>query len=113
MQSDAAAKMLLELRKKEPDPDESKILQYLEGGTKVFVVPGLAFDLLDPTAKTIGPPDVYTDGIWAWSAELLYYISRYHIAIPNDFVLQMRSHEWVCPPVTDFDSVDMSGLFTM
>lgn len=91
-------------------PNEADILRYLRGGTQAFVILGLSSDLLSPKREVIGPPNIFTDGEWVWPADLLYYIEKYHIDVPEAFVRRMEERGWHCPPVKELHELDF-GLW--
>jgi hypothetical protein len=64
-------------------------------------VPGISYDLLAETETIIGPPHVFTDGEWAWTADEIYYLEKYHIEVPDEFVQHMKANNWKCPLVDD------------
>jgi hypothetical protein len=94
-----AIKELQRSRSEKPRPNERRVLAYLKGGAQVFLIPGIDRDLLAKTERRPGPPGVYTDGVWVWSADVVYYIEQYHIDIPEGLRLRMEQNGWVCPPV--------------
>ena len=106
MNKDEAVDLLKTVSSTSPREHESDVLNYLRGGTQVFMVPGLAVDLLNPEHVVIGPPNVFTDGEWTWSNELLFYIEHYHIEIPTAFLQKMSYEKWVCPAPHDLQELD-------
>ncbi len=94
---------LRDRRRDVPHPEEARILAYLRSGTGLIAVACTAHDLLN--GEPIGAPDVFTDGDWCWSAELPYYVERYHIQLPEEFVERMRDNEWKPPKVEDCRSI--------
>lgn len=110
MQESESIKILNSLQSDSKRPHEDDILNYLRGGKQVFSTPGLARDVLSQNRVVIGPPDIFTDGAWAWSVELLYYIGQYHISIPNALLKRMEQLQWHCPNVDSFDGLDFSNL---
>jgi len=77
--------------------DEEKIVGYLESGTVYGAMPGVEQDVLSHPPQAIGPTHIQTDGTWAWPVTLIYYVRRYHIALPEEFVRHMRLGGWRCP----------------
>src|SRR5262245_37097080 len=106
---EAAIKELNRLRSEHPRPSEHLVLAYLKGGTRIFMVPGIAIDLLSEHRRVIGAPDIYTDGVWTWSADVPFYIEEYHIDIPEEFRLRMEQNGWVCPPITETQGLRAEG----
>lgn len=110
MPEDEAIVLLNELKSGVPRPDQETILKYLRSGTQAFAIPGLAEDLLSPSRAVIGPPHIFTDGEWIWSADLLHYIQHYNVEVPAAFVRRMRERNWTCPPVMNLEELDF-GLW--
>lgn len=109
MPSEVARRLLAESCSEAPQPNESRILAYLKDGVQFLAIPGTVSDLLSDTEVTIGPPHVFTDGTWAWSADVVYYIQKYHIAVPTDFVQFMQHNNWRCPEVTNMHELKLKG----
>jgi hypothetical protein len=100
MAKDDAIKELNRLRSAQPRPNEDLALGYLKGGTQILMVPAINNDLLAENRSLIGPPNIFTDGIWIWNAEVIFYVEKYHIEIPEELRLRMEQNEWICPSVT-------------
>lgn len=59
-----------------------------------------------------GAGSLMTDGEWVWSVDLVYYLSRYHIALPADFLDHVRKSGYQAPRVPDDRSREiMAELF--
>ena len=86
-------------RSGEAHTDETKIISYLSGGHLLIATPGVVRDVFSPDGPLIGSPHVMTDGDWAWPRDLPYYVQRYHVALPGDFVEHMRRNGWDVPPL--------------
>src|SRR5438094_394054 len=80
-----------------PQEHEAEILHYLKNGLLFVATPGIVFDVLADTRKIIGAPHILTDGTWAWSKDLVYYVKEYHCRLPVDFVEHMKSRNWEPP----------------
>lgn len=70
------------------------ITDYLNSGILFIASPGLAKDILSEKNEIIGSLGVLTDGIWAWPADLGYYVSKYKVGLPMDFVEHMKDNNW-------------------
>lgn len=88
-----------------PDPCEGKILGYLDSGHKILCVMGPTVDIIDPSRPVICAPDVLSDGHWVWTADVAYYVRRYHLKLPAEFSGQMESNNWIVPPAGDLDEL--------
>ncbi len=73
------------------------ICSYLSNGTAVIVSPGVTMDAIDETAGVAGTGSSYTDGIWLWPDDLIYYVRKYNIALPDDFINTMKVNNWHNP----------------
>ena len=82
--------------------EEEGIVAYLESGVLLIGTPGLTRDVLDPTSPIIGPPHVLTDGVWMWPADLPYYVKKYHVELPADFIERIRERDYH-PPESELD----------
>ena len=97
------------VRRGAPDPEEQKIIHYLESGTVCAVVPGLEEDVLCNPPKVIGSPDLKTDGDWVWPQTTTYYLQHYHIELPEEFITDMRMRDWKCPSNVDLRNLRLEG----
>ena len=61
------------ISEKEPK-DKAEVIRYLEGGLVWQKVWTIVEDLLSPDRKWIDAPDVFTDGVWAWSRQVIHYV---------------------------------------
>ncbi len=91
--------LLLKLQSATPCPLEEHIIAYLEAGKQAFYVPGSSVDLLSDSNTEIANAHVYTDGQWVWTGDVVYYVKKYHIALPQEFVAAMKINNWQCPNV--------------
>jgi hypothetical protein len=92
-------------RRELPEAEEARVLRYLRAGRLLAVVPGMEEDVLADPPVAIGPPNIHTDGVWAWPETFVHYIGRYHIPVPDAFLHHMRAVSFECP--TD---IDLGGL---
>ena len=90
------------------DPDETRVVQYLSAGHVFMASPGLVKDALDPKGHVIGSLSVLTDGQYAWPSDLAYYVERYHVRLPDEFVSMISAHEWRVPESVDLKSLRLS-----
>lgn len=90
--------------RQEPREWEAGALAYLDRACCLMASPGLYPDLLDP-ARQIGGPYTFTDGVWLWPGDVVYYLRNYHIDLPAEFLEHMRARDWV-PPELGQDEVD-------
>ncbi|MCF2435152.1 hypothetical protein LV779_13180 [Streptomyces thinghirensis] len=69
---------------------------------------GAQTDVLDPDGPTlVGNGSLFTDGIWLWREDLSYYVARYHLALPREFVAHVRGLEYSPPQVPESRLVEI------
>jgi hypothetical protein len=89
-----------------------KICAYLDSGIPLVVSPGTALDIIDETKGIAGTPSVLTDGTWAWSGVLSYYVKNYNLLLDNEFVETMIANGWKLPiseSELDYSSIILDG----
>jgi hypothetical protein len=85
---------------KEPQENEDRAVAYLRGAPCIAVKCSLAGDVLDPSSRVGLGRSTHTDGSYIWSSTLAYYVEKYHVRLPEDFLRHMASADW-CPPSKD------------
>jgi hypothetical protein len=98
------------LRHTVPQEFEDRILSYLQRGKQIVAVAGLASDVF--SGDIIGPPNIFSDGEWTWTSEAIYYVKRYHVRVPDEFIRQMQSNNWEPPQVLDAKAVVTNSWIT-
>ena len=88
-------------------PDTEKSMNYLRAGVPFMLIAGVTRDWLSEDQKVIGPPHVLTDGKWSWTADVSYYLERYGLSLPEDFVTHMKSNDWKVPKVIDLLGLEL------
>ena len=70
---------------------EAQIVGYLRAGHMVAGIMEWSTDVLDgtPFEEGSGAPSLLTDGTWLWRQDLAHYVERYHVELPDDFVLAL------------------------
>lgn len=84
----------------------AEAISYLKSGVPFVVAPGLSKDRISGKFEIIGPLILLTDGKYVWPSDLAYYLERYRVELPNDFLCHMRDNNWKIPPV-DIDGLEM------
>jgi len=87
--------------------NKKHILNYLRSGEGLIVVAGIVRDPLDPKRPIIGSPHILTDGIWAWTADVSFYVEKYNLHVPEEFVEEMQKNGWHVPRVSDPQSLEV------
>jgi hypothetical protein len=87
---------------------EDNLLKYLRAGKVLMMAPGVVSDALEPSKGIIASLSILTDGRYAWRSDLAYYVERYHVALPDDFVAHMRDNSWTVPANIDLQSLELA-----
>ncbi|MGW7412817.1 hypothetical protein [Streptomyces sp. NPDC054863] len=77
--------------------DEAGIVAYLESATEIFTAMGADRDVVSGD-EWVPSGSLSTDGKWLWPGELAHYVRRYHLALPADFLADVRAAQYA-PPV--------------
>lgn len=88
--------------------DEAKIVAYLDAGLCLFARGGWVEDVLDP----IGSTQMYagggmTDGTYFWASTLSFYVRKYHLRLPADFIAHMAAMNWTPPPEDSINTAEL------
>lgn len=68
-----------------PYPEKEKIVRYLKMGKKTYCATSCAHDCF--SGETIvGEQCGMTDGKYSWNNELIHYVEKYNLRLPDDFV---------------------------
>lgn len=89
-----------------------KICAYLDSGLPLIVSPGTVPDVIDEIKGNAGSPSILTDGKWAWSGVLSYYVKNYNLQLDDKFIDTMISNDWKIPiqeNELDYSSVLLDG----
>jgi hypothetical protein len=85
-----------------------KVCAYLDSGLPLIVSPGMVFDIIDDSKGIAGSPSILTDGKWAWSGVLSYYVKNYGLLLDSEFVDTMMANDWKIPILeSDLDYSDI------
>jgi len=93
-------------RNESPQPHEARIVAYLRSAPVLVEEADSVADVLDPDGEWIGPPSIHTDGVWAWPADLAYYVEHYHVTLPTPFVEHVVDQGYQVGAV-DLDNVEL------
>jgi hypothetical protein len=87
----------------QPWENQEKVLEYLRSGLILGVTMGADLsDWFDPPSKANpiiedrcrGGTTEMTDGTWFWYAGLIYFIEKYNVQVPDEFVQHAARHGW-------------------
>lgn len=80
-----SASSLLDAKRVVGIENEMRVSEYLKRGSPLVICPGVEFDVFNGHGP-IGSGSILTDGVWAWSDTLPYYLETYHIDLPREFL---------------------------
>jgi hypothetical protein len=86
------------------ETNREKAVAYLKAGKTLILTPSLLRDVFDRT-RTPGSRSILTDGTFAWSAGLAYYVEQYGLPVPADLEAHMARNHWTMP-----SEIDLKGL---
>lgn len=86
--------------------DKEGAAAYLGKAPFIEFALGLARDILDPSGPIIGPLGIQTDGVWVWPSDLAYYVDRYNIALPPEFLAHLERQAYRLPTQEEIDQMD-------
>ena len=90
-----------------PLASEDRVISYLSNGICLGAKGGYVQDVLDPSSSEPLLPHLYTDGTYLWRLDIVHYVKKYHLRLPQEFITHMASMNWN-PPTKD--QVDMDSL---
>ncbi|HEX3764094.1 MAG TPA: hypothetical protein VHW23_35615 [Kofleriaceae bacterium] len=68
---------------------------------------GPVTDVLAPKGDYICAPNIHTDGAYAWPEDLAYYVERYHVALPPEFLAHLATAKWKAPADVDTSTIEL------
>lgn len=75
----------------EVTPEEkARIMFFLKNGTKLFILNQRKKDLIFPNIEEGPYKNLRTDGEWIWGRDVGYYVRKYSIRPPADFIKHME-----------------------
>ncbi|MGX9886640.1 hypothetical protein [Streptomyces sp. NPDC002276] len=81
--------------------DEDRVLGYLESAREIYTTMGARRDALDGDEWIAGSESLLTDGSWIWPVDLVHYVRRHHVALPQEFLEHIRANGYTVPAVSD------------
>ncbi|WP_283150480.1 hypothetical protein [Silvimonas soli] len=86
-QIDASTKSIYSMLGQLPQDEMVPVVRYLRSGVPVFDIMEATIDPLDRVTHISGGPSLVSDGTWIWRNDLVYFVEKYRIGLPADFVL--------------------------
>ncbi len=81
---DDALPSIYDVMRDEPQAHKEILLTYLKKGKVTALAPGSLRDVV--SGETLYHPTCYTDGAYCWRSDLIHYVEKYNVALPDDFV---------------------------
>ncbi|WP_019073322.1 hypothetical protein [Streptomyces hokutonensis] len=81
--------------------DEDLVLAYLESAREIYTTMGAQRDALAGDEWIAGSESLLTDGTWIWPIDLVHYVRRHHVALPQEFLEHIRANSYTAPAVPD------------
>ena len=83
--ANAKKPLLSELSKNKPLQNKSQILNYLRQGKITAAAPGVPVDIV-LQERIKGYKTILSDGTYEWQSELIHYIDKYNMKLPDEFI---------------------------
>jgi hypothetical protein len=98
---------LKDLVQPQADYDVRPVAKYLHTAPVMYTHFGLVQDVLNPAQSYIGPVDIRTDGVWVWPEDLAYYVERYYVVLPLEFLEHVRLRMYHPPTEDEINSAEL------
>lgn len=85
----------------EASKDDADLIRYLDAGALMIVSGVNTYDVFAEHKTCIQQLFIATDGVWMWPSDLSYYVAKYHVALPDEFVELARQRQWQPPPFAE------------
>ncbi len=73
----------------------ARVANYLGAGEPVVDVMGISRDPIDARTIISGGPSLETDGEWVWRADLKYFVEKYRVQLPDEFIEHVNAQSGV------------------
>lgn len=90
------------------EEQKAKILNYLISSEPLSSFRGETINPLNLDEKISGGYSVYTDGEWAWTAEVIHLVSNYNFELPIGLLKRMEENNFV---VRKFSREEITQIF--
>ena len=86
---------IFQLMRKEAQPWKADALSYLKAGKEGAIAPAIVLDVI--TGERI-PIKLCTmnDGEYFWRSDLIYYVEKYNLELPSDFLSKLSNERHKC-----------------
>lgn len=90
--------------------DSQKTIEYLRSGYVLAISASYAFDVLSEEKVIIDSISILTDGEWVWSNDYIYYLEKYNLSLPKDFINYIRKIDWILPKLSHEDVILLESM---
>lgn len=68
-----------------PIKEKSKVIEYMKKSKVIAVAPAIVRDIINPNNKI---PELFlmTDGKYEWRSDVIYYVEKYDMELPEEFI---------------------------
>ncbi len=70
----------------------NQVTEHLNRGVSVFDVMEMVVDPIDGSSVIPGGSSLLTDGEWVWRQDLAYFVQKYRVGLPDDFLAHVAAH---------------------
>lgn len=74
----------------QPIKEKKQILKYMKDSKIEAVAPAIVTDIINPTNK-VGELYFMTDGKYGWRSDVIYYVEKYDMQLPHEFIQHVLS----------------------
>jgi hypothetical protein len=79
------------------------VVRYLQHSVVLAASGEVVHDVTDEMQPPIGELNILTDGDWAWPSDLAYYVDKYGVALPDEFLAAGTRRDWSLPRLSQAD----------
>ena len=73
-----------------PIKEKEKVIKYMKKCKVVAVAPAIVRDIINPNNK-IAELCLMTDGKYEWRSDIIYYVEKYDMELPEEFIQHVLS----------------------
>jgi len=80
---------------------KQNVLQYLRSGVEAGILMMVEYDYVAKPEACLGTVVLVSDGKWSWPKSFAYFVEKYDVALPAEFLEEMARNDWMVPPGTE------------
>jgi len=77
------------------------VLEYLRSGVEAGIIMMIEYDHSSTPEACLGSITLLSDGKSIWPSSLAYYVEKYDVELPAEFLEDMAKNEWPIPAGTE------------